>query len=282
MPEIVEVQVQVDGLQNIVGEIIEKIKIQDGGEVIAKNDDNFIEILEGSMIEKVFRIGKYIVFELSKVQNQSNKRDFFYMLVHLGMTGGFLINKLHPHERIIFQLKKVNLYYWDIRKYGSILILDADQLKRYINLRKLGIDALNASKYEIELSLIQEIYKPKNLKKHIKVLLLDQSIISGLGNIYANEVLFRSKIHPLSTPEDISWDDVKYLAAQISKVVNEAYKLGGSSIKDYANVYGEKGSFQKHHYVYGRKGKPCKNCNTKIERVQIEGRSTFYCPTCQG
>lgn len=281
MPEIVEVQIQTDGLQEIVNQTIKEVKLHDGAKAVIKYTGDFEKSLEGSRIEQIFRIGKYIVFELSKAQTESNKRDFLYMLVHLAMTGGFLINKLHSHTRITFQLEKDTLYYNDTRKFGSILILNADGLKRYISLRKLGEDALNASKYEIEIRLIEELFKPKNKNRSIKSLLLDQSIICGLGNIYANEVLFRSGIHPLLTPKDISLDDISRIAAQISEVLNESYKMGGSSIRDYSNVHGEKGKYQNHYYVYRRNGKPCRKCGTEIEKIEIEGRSTFYCSVCQ-
>jgi formamidopyrimidine-DNA glycosylase len=282
IPEIVEVQVQVDGLQEIVGEMIHKVQVEDGGEVIIKHNEIFESFLEHSQIKQIFRIGKYIVFELYKEQTGQEQGTYFYMLVHLSMTGGFLINKLHPHERIVFDLGKVSLYYKDTRKFGSILLLDADQLNYYINSRNLGEDALNASKYEIEMKLIKDLYGPKNLDKDIKSLLLDQTIISGLGNIYANEALFMSGIHPEETPRNIGWNKMPVLAEHISTIVHVSYGHGGSSIRDYTDPHGKKGFFQNILYVYGRKGKPCKLCETPIEKISIDGRSTFFCPTCQG
>lgn len=278
IPEVVEVQVQVDGLQKLIGCQIHSVSIHEGGEKIIKSKQ-FEEAVESSRIFQIMRIGKYIVFTLIKAKNESGDDEYVYMLVHLGMTGGFYLHKPNDHTRVTFKVDEYALNYWDIRKFGSIKAFNADELVRYISSKKLGVDALNSSKFEIEMALVDKFY---GNNKNLKTLLLNQTIISGLGNIYANEALFRSGLHPELIPSEISLDDIKCLASQIKEVVIESYEAGGSSIKDYRNVLGEKGSYQEQHMVYGRKGYPCKTCGTTIEKISIEGRSTFYCPSCQG
>jgi formamidopyrimidine-DNA glycosylase len=253
--------------------------VLNGGEVIFKGKQQFsLDHLTDGRIERIFRSGKYIVFEISKAKIDSNEFDYMYMLVHLGMTGGFLINEQHNNTRIAFKIGYHTVVYYDIRKFGSIKILNSDELVSYISSRKLGIDAFNSNKYQIEMILMDAFYKKS---RKVRSLLLDQTIISGLGNIYVNEVMFRCGIHPEALTNQVIFDDVTCLASQIEEVLKESYAVGGSSIKDYMDVNRKKGHFQDHLLVYGRKNKPCKICESIIEKIEVSGRSSFFCPTCQ-
>lgn len=268
-----------DGLQKLVGETIKSAQFHEDGRVVFKGEQDFtLDDLVGGKIQHIFRSGKYIIFEISKAKNDSDELEYMYMLAHLGMTGGFLISLESNHVRVSFNMGDYLFSYYDIRKFGSIKILNSIQLAKYVSSKKLGIDALLSNKYEIEMHLVEKFFKYNH---QIKRMLLDQSIISGLGNIYVNEVLFRSGIHPKTKPKDLMFDDIKCLSAQIVKTLNESYLAGGSSIKDYYDVHGIKGSFQNFLYIYGRKDQPCKICETKIVKIEIAKRSTYFCPTCQ-
>lgn len=282
IPEIVEVQVQVDGLQLVVGEKIQTIEIKDRANVLLSHYPNhFRDALVGHIVNKVWRTGKYIIFELREPKGASKDVQYLYLLVHLGMSGAFLINTEHRHERVIFNLSRTTLTYKDMRYFGNLKIFTAPELVRYIESRKLGVDALTSNKYEIEMALIKKIYERKNANKPIKQLLLDQTIISGLGNIYANEVLFEAGIHPLKTPSELGFADLKEIAKHVESILKLSYQVGGSSVKDFTGTGEEIGKFSDYMKVYGRKNKPCMDCNTIIQTVKVEGRSSFYCPTCQ-
>jgi formamidopyrimidine-DNA glycosylase len=237
--------------------------------------------LEGSRITHIFRTGKYIIMELKKAQRWSNDAEYLYLLTHLAMSGAYLINTTHRHERIKFTLDDNVLIYKDMRYFGTLKILDADGLKSYIESKKLGVDAFTKTRYDFEMQLIKKVYEPRYKRKTIKNLLLDQTIISGLGNIYACEVLFASGIHPLKTPAEIGFNEIKLLARNIEGIIALSYEVGGSSIKDYTGVDGQEGGFSEYMEVYGRKGQPCNACKSTIEVVKVDGRSSFYCPTCQ-
>jgi formamidopyrimidine-DNA glycosylase len=281
MPEIVEVQVQTDGLQAIVGHHLKNIEyVSEHNIVQGVSEFEFKSILMGARIEDISRTGKYIVIELSKAKKGSDD-EWWYLLIHFTMTGGFTYKK-HKNSRISFEFEEFDdwkLYYKDDRKWSKIWLYSGDQLVDHINSKKLGVDVLEANAYDIEMELISKINRSNKLIT-IKDLLLDQTTLSGLGNIYANEVLFHSKIHPALFASELTFDQIQKLSKSIVGVIQASYEAGGSSIKDFTDIFGNPGTYQDHHRVYGRKGLPCFNCKNKIERYAI-GRSTFYCPHCQ-
>jgi len=237
-------------------------------------------------ILKISRRSKYLIFHFK------NK----LLLVHLGMTGKFLIirNKdkkifktsfyydldvLAKHNHIHFILNNgLVLIYNDVRRFGFFKLFENIKLKEIAYLKKLGPEPFSV------LFCIKYVQKfIKNKKKNIKNLLMDQTFISGLGNIYVNEALFLSKIHPLRKCSNLERKSIKNLIYNIRKILKIAINQGGSSIKDFKNIYGKSGNFQQFFNVYGKENKNCSriSCKGKIKKIKISNRSSFYCNICQ-
>ena len=237
-------------------------------------------------ILKISRRSKYLIFHFKKK----------LLLVHLGMSGKFLIirNKdrrmfktsfyynldiLPEHNHIHFILDNgLVLIYNDVRRFGFFKLFENIKLKEITYLKKLGpepFSVLFCIKY------FQEFIK--NRKKNIKNLLMDQTFVSGLGNIYVNEALFLSKIHPLRLCNNLGSKNIKNLIYNIRKILKVAIDKGGSSIKDFKNTLGQSGSFQQFFHVYGQESKNCSriSCKGKIKKISISNRSSFYCNICQ-
>ena len=219
------------------------------------------------------------------------------MLVHLGMTGKFFfvdkkekkfktsfyynLNKLtdQKHNRVVFCFKnKEKLIYNDVRKFGFIKLYDSDKLKKISHLKYLGPEPLEEkwnSKYFKKYIL--------NRKRSVKNILMDQKFISGLGNIYVNEILFQSKVRPERKVSKLNDDEINKIVNYSKKILRKSIKLGGSTIKDFSSDNGKKGIFQQHFKVYGRKGEKCSNtdCNNSIIRTVISNRASFFCKSCQ-
>ena len=237
-------------------------------------------------ILKISRRSKYLIFHFK------NK----LLLVHFGMSGKFLIvrskdnkmfktsfyydlNILAKHNHIYFVLNNgLVLIYNDVRRFGFFKLFENIELKEIVYLKKLGPEPFSV------LFCIKYIQKfIKNRKKNIKNLLMDQTFVSGLGNIYVNEALFLSKIHPLRQCSNLERKSIKNLIYNIRKVLKIAINQGGSSIKDFKNVYGKSGNFQQFFNVYGQENKNCSriSCKGKIKKISISNRSSFYCDSCQ-
>ena len=237
-------------------------------------------------ILKISRRSKYLIFHFK------NK----LLLVHLGMTGKFLIirNKdkkifktsfyynldiLAKHNHIHFILNNgLALIYNDVRRFGFFKLFENIKLKEIAYLKKLGPEPFSV------LFCIKYVQKfIKNRKRNIKNLLMDQTFVSGLGNIYVNEALFLSKIHPLRQCCNLERRSIKNLIYNIRKLLKISINQGGSSIKDFKNVYGKSGNFQQFFNVYGQENKNCSrvSCKGKIKKISISNRSSFYCNSCQ-
>ena len=237
-------------------------------------------------ILKISRRSKYLIFHFK------NK----LLLVHFGMSGKFLIvrskdnkmfktsfyydlNILAKHNHIYFVLNNgLVLIYNDVRRFGFFKLFENIKLKEIIYLKKLGPEPFSV------LFCIKYVQKfIKNRKKNIKNLLMDQTFVSGLGNIYANEALFLSKIHPLRQCSNLERKSIKNLIYNIRRVLKISINQGGSSIKDFKNAYGKSGNFQQFFNVYGQENKNCSriSCKGKIKKISISNRSSFYCNSCQ-
>lgn len=224
--------------------------------------------LVGQAIKRVFRRGKCLFFEF--FENDA-------LFVHLGMTGKLLLSETRvtfPHQRLVFYLSSgVFFSFCDQRKFGKIKYMTQQEKENCLT--NLGIDPFSpAYTFERIGALLLE-------KRRIKDFLLDQRKIAGIGNIYASEILFRSGIHPerkLLTLTDI---EKRNLFITIPAVLDEAIRHQGTTIRDFVQTNGEKGSFQECLSVYGREGKPCLYCGTSISRKVIGSRSTYFCPICQ-
>jgi len=288
MPELPEVEVVKRSLINKAqNSIVKAIKINDG-RLRYKIDKSQIRKIIGLKIKRISRRSKYLLFYFNKD---------IVMLVHLGMTGKFIfINRKNikyktsfyynidekkdkKHDRVIFNLSNnQKLIYNDVRKFGFIKFLNKDLLSKNLHLKKLGPEPLHK---KFTLNYFRNYILGKN--RVIKETLMDQTFVSGLGNIYANEILFFSKIKPTKKTKDLLDEDIKKVIKFTKKILSKAIKLGGSSIKDFSSGNGKKGKFQQHFSVYGRKGEKCSNktCNNNIIKIVIASRASFYCSKCQ-
>ncbi len=288
MPELPEVEVVKRSLINKTQNLIVKaVKINDG-RLRYEIDRKKIKKIIGLKFKKISRRSKYLLFFFNKD---------IVMLVHLGMTGKFFfvnhkrlkyktsfyydINeyKDKKHDHIIFNLSNnQKLIYNDIRKFGFIKFIKQVNLYQNAHLKHLGPEPLSA-KFNIEYFKNYIMGK----KRTIKDLLMDQKFLSGLGNIYVNEILFFSRIRPTKKIKHLSDFDIQKIIKFSKKVISEAIRLGGSSIKNFSSSSGKKGSFQQNFTVYGKKGENCSNvkCSGKIKKIVIANRASFFCNKCQ-
>ncbi len=288
MPELPEVEVVKRSLNNkIQNLVVERITVKEE-KLRYRINKNKLKVLLGLKIIKILRRSKFLLFVFEKNT---------VMLAHLGMTGKlFFINekavkhktsfyynldesKDNKHNRLIFSLSKSQkLIYNDVRKFGFIKILDKRQLKYNLHLKNLGPEPLSNS---FDFKYFKNYLISRN--RTIKDILMDQKFVSGLGNIYVNEVLFLSKVKPAKKTYLIKDIEINRIIKNTKKTLKKAISFGGSSLRDFSSSDGKKGEFQQFFYVYGRKGENClnRNCNKKIKKTIIGNRSTFYCPKCQ-
>ena len=288
MPELPEVEVVKRSLINKTQNLIVKaVKINDG-RLRYKISRNKIKKIIGLKFKKISRRSKYLLFFFNKD---------IVMLVHLGMTGKFLFvnskskkyktsfyydineEKDKKHDRLIFDLSNnQKLIYNDIRKFGFIKFTKRFNLAENVHLKNLGPEPLS-NKFNIE--YFKNYIKGK--KRTIKDLLMDQKFISGLGNIYVNEILHFSGIRPARKIKKLKTFEIQKIIKFSKKLISEAIILGGSSIKDFSSSSGKKGSFQQQLRVYGKQGVNCSKskCEGKIKKIVIANRSSFFCNKCQ-
>ena len=279
MPELPEVETIRRGLREKIKNKQIKDAVINVGKIVKKPSlGEFITKIKGKKIKEVDRRGKYIIIYLDSKDK---------LIVHLGMTGLLIYpydNKITEkeikpkHNHLIFTFTDdTQLVFNDVRRFGKIfLVSNIDEVE---SIAKLGVEPLED--YFTEEVFIQVLNKKK--KSKIKPFLMNQKFITGLGNIYANEVLYRSNIHPLRLISSLNKKEIGNLYQQIKLVLSEAVELRGSTVADeaYRDTDGEKGKFAKKLQVYARKGEPCTKCGHSIEVVRIEGRSSFICPQCQ-
>lgn len=235
------------------------------------NPHDFADRVTGRVIEAVRRRGKQIVIELS---------DGWVLWGHLMMTGKLLLLELAEPETkfdramlVLHPLGK-KLVFHDPRKFGRLKVMRKEQLPSLKEYARLGPDALQVSAEEF-------VYRLKARKRTLKALLLDQAVVAGLGNIYADESLFEAGIHPEARSDRLSKNRLLALHGAVRRVLGRAIRAGGSSIRDYSGVDGRKGFFQMKHQVYQKTGEPCPVCGTKIKRIVVAQRATHFCPCCQ-
>jgi formamidopyrimidine-DNA glycosylase len=288
MPELPEVEVVKRSLKNkILNLIIKKVKINDDKLRFRVNKKEILKIV-GMRIKKIKRRSKFLIFYFE--QN-------YIMLAHLGMTGKFFFvnknkkkyktsfyynlneKKDQKHDRVIFFLEKnQKLIYNDVRKFGFIKIYKLNKFINNSHLKNLGPEPLQKN-YNFNY-FTQYI---KGRKRSIKNILMDQKFVSGLGNIYVNEILYLSGVSPLRKVKNLKDLEVNKIVFFTKKILNDSIRFGGSSIKNFSSSNGKKGIFQQHFKVYGRKGEKCSNsdCNNGITKVFVSNRGTFFCPSCQ-
>ena len=288
MPELPEVEVVkrslTTKLQNL---IIKKVKINDD-KLRYRINKNQIRKIVGLKLKKIRRRSKFLLFFFNKD---------VVMLVHLGMTGKFYFvdqkntkfktsfyykisnNQDQKHDRVIFFLNKKNkLIYNDVRKFGFIKFLNIKGLSNNLHLKNLGPEPLAKS---FNNTYFKQYIIGRN--RPIKNILMDQKFVSGLGNIYVNEILFLSKIRPNRNVRTLKFEEVNKIVKFTKKILKKAIRSGGSTIKNFSSNNGKKGSFQEHFKVYGKKGNNCSStgCKSKIIKILISSRATFFCSKCQ-
>lgn len=232
----------------------------------------FIASIPGKTIQKIERRGKYLLFFLA---------ENFVLVLHLRMTGRLIYSApedpLGPHTHIIFHLDNgFALRYMDTRQFGRVFLVKSEKLPLVAGLNSLGIEPFDPG--FTKAFLIREL---KRRHTKIKSLLIDQSFIAGIGNIYADEVLFRALIHPQRQSQTLTIREATRLYYAIREILKEGIENRGASIKDYVNGEGNAGNYQNLLKVYGHEGKPCTRCSRPIAKIYLGGRSTHFCSTCQ-
>jgi formamidopyrimidine-DNA glycosylase len=231
-----------------------------------------LNILKNSTIKNIFRRNKYLILELNEK----------WLVIHLGMTGQLIFSSslvLGKHTHFYFKFNDgTHLKFDDPRRFGSVDLYDKTVYSDYLKIplfKNLGMEPLDSS------FTFSKFHSYFNSSKNIKNFIMDAQYVCGIGNIYASEILFLSKISPTRLVKNINIKEQKLLFKLIPQVLQTSINLGGSSISDFVHTNGTTGSMQQFYNTYGRNGKPCKACNNNIEKIVQNGRSTFYCPSCQ-
>ncbi|MBV9504681.1 MAG: bifunctional DNA-formamidopyrimidine glycosylase/DNA-(apurinic or apyrimidinic site) lyase [Acidobacteriia bacterium] len=262
MPELPEVETVVRSIAPLIGRRIITAELRCPRVLRGSDPDEMAASLAGRKIAAVKRYGKFILMSLE---------GGGYLMVHLGMTGRLLLGGAPgKHTHAILTLDRGTLFYDDSRQFGCFQY-SAVFPKR---VARLGPEPLEISFDDFAAGL-------RRRKTRMKALLLNQSFLRGMGNIYVDEALFRSRIHPLALAARIRGDRARCLYEAIGAVLREAIAAGGSSISDYVDAEGRKGFFQISHRVYQRTGEPCVDCGTPIRRLLVAQRSSHFCPKCQ-
>jgi formamidopyrimidine-DNA glycosylase len=262
VPELPEVETVVRSIAPLVGRRIVSAEFRCRRVLRGCDPVSMAARIRGRRIAGIRRYGKFILVSLE---------GGGYLVVHLGMTGRLLLGgPAGKHTHAVLTLDRGVLLYDDSRQFGCIEFSQ----KFPARVAKLGPEPLEVPFEDFAAAL-------KRRKTRIKTLLLNQSFLRGLGNIYADEALFRAGIHPLAVPSRLRKDRARRLHEAIVAVLTEAIAAGGSSISDYVDAHGRKGFFQLSHRVYQRTGEPCVTCGTPIRRVLVAQRSSHFCPKCQ-
>ena len=280
MPELPEVETVARGLrQSIPGRRITAVRL---GKTDFIDDPAALEQnLPGRRVDAVERYGKFMLLRLSAGGEAdsagANGVEPAALLVHLGMTG-----HLRPHASAEPSEKHTHVWldlddgrelrYTDARRFGRIAYLAGNALRN--ELQRFGVEPLEVSAKEFAARL-------RSRRARIKALLLDQSVLRGVGNIYADESLWRAKIHPARLASSLTAQQAGELRLALREILQHAIRMRGSSIDNFLDAQGEPGNYQRRHRAYGREGQPCYRCRTPIRRVIVAGRSSHFCPRCQ-
>lgn len=261
MPELPEVETVVSSLRPLItGAVIRSAEFR--SKLVTRGNFSAVaKAISGATIQSVQRTGKHIFLVL--------ERGFLH--IHLGMTGKLLWNGTEtPYTRAVLETDRGRIVYDDIRQFGRV---------NYYKVRPKHLEALGRDAMLVE---FDEFFA--GLKRHrvaIKALLLNQTVISGVGNIYADEMLFQARIHPKTESDRLSKIRARRLFDAMKEVLGRAIAHRGSSISDYVDSHGAEGGFQRLHLVYGKTGEPCAVCGRPVRRIVVAQRGTHYCPACQ-
>jgi len=286
MPELPEVEIVRRSLLKTINKAkIISIKIKNRN-LRYKIQSKFSNFLIGEKILNVSRRSKYLIFHFKEK----------ILLLHLGMSGKILIRRVKDnlilktsfyynlnfpikHNHVYFKLSNgLQLIYNDTRRFGFFKIYNFKELNKIDFLKKLGIEPFSKN---FNMNFFMRFISNRN--KNIKNLLMDQTFVSGLGNIYVNEILYMSKVSPLRSCKNLKKKEIQNLIFNTKKILKLAITKGGASIRDFKNTFGQSGGFQQYFYVYGKKNKRCSriSCNGIINKIVISNRSSFYCDKCQ-
>lgn len=268
MPELPEVETIANGLnKRVAGDRIDSVWLGSKPEPLKSPAAEISIALEGAKIERVRRVGKHIVFDLASKKNDSRQ-----WIVHLGMTGKMLVTapemEIPKHTHLIAKMASGReLRFVDPRRFGRLEV------------RQSSFAGPGAEPLQISVEDFSSLFHKS--KAPIKAALLNQKLLHGVGNIYADEALHRAHIRPRRRANTLTSPELRKLHTALQKVLRAAIKAGGSSVSDYVDADGEAGFFQIQHRAYGREGKPCLICKTPIKKIVVGGRGTHYCPHCQ-
>ncbi|MBT9331653.1 DNA-formamidopyrimidine glycosylase [Paracidobacterium acidisoli] len=278
MPELPEVETVASGVhERIRGESIHSVWFSLYKEPFRSNPDEMAQELTGKRIERVHRVGKHIVFDLALPSRSAAPEIVLQWIVHLGMTGRLLVSAAEvpvpPHTHGILRLHSGReLRFVDPRRFGRMGLHHPGPEKTTFS--GPGHEPLTISPEEFA-----DLFRGRKLS--IKAALLNQTLLHGVGNIYADESLFHAGIRPTRIAGRLPRERLFRLHKALQTVLRHAIRLGGSSVSDYVDADGVRGFFQLEHKVYMRGGEPCLACGTPIRRIILAGRGTHYCPTCQ-
>lgn len=273
MPELPEVETIRAGLEPILrGRRLERVEIRDPRLTRPIDPSAVARALEGERVVGIDRRGKYLI-----VRFESGRS----LLIHLRMTGNFRVGKSDapadgPHDRAIVILdNESDIVYRDVRRFGTWLLVEPGELDAYLE-ERVGEEPLEDAFRTAAL-----VARLAGRRAPLKAALLDQRTVAGLGNIYADEALWRARIHPLRPAGELSGAEV----GRLRRALRDALRMGiarqGATLSNYATPDGERGAMQEEFRVYGREGEPCPRCGTPIEKIRVGGRGTSYCPACQ-
>lgn len=274
MPELPEVETIKTGLEkHFLGKTIAKITHSDKNlrHALPKN---IVNILQEAKIKQFYRRAKVLFIHLD---------NGYSLIFHLGMTGKIVFDistvaeHLHKHNHFNVYFSDDSYFIFnDIRRFGYVDLCKTDKIEQLFYIKNLAHEPLTEA---FNADYLFNKLKNKNIA--IKQAIMDNELVVGVGNIYACESLFKAKIHPKTPAKQVSKKRLEILINEIKATLKLAIEKGGSTLSDYVQADGSLGYFQHDFFVYGREGEPCKICNSKIEKITLGQRSTFYCPKCQ-
>ena len=266
MPELPEVETTKTSLNPLLNQRVQAVHVFNPSLRWAIPND--IEKLIGQQLTQLTRRSKYILAHFEQDQ----------MLWHLGMSGSFRLcqqsDEVRKHDHLIIDFEDVQLRYHDPRRFGCILWLDQANQSKLID--TLGPEPLSE---DFNATYLAEKLNKKNVA--IKVALMDNHVVVGVGNIYAPESLFNIGVHPAQPASTLTKSQIKNLVVEVKRILKQAIDLGGSTLRDYSNAKGENGYFQQTLLAYGRAGEMCVNCETTLENLKLGQRASVFCPQCQ-
>ena len=270
MPELPEVETVKRGLEKIyLNKTFERVEVRYPNILDNIDEETFKKVIPNQTIKSFSRKGKYLIINLSEGT----------LLIHLRMEGKFKFKEelIDKHSHIIFYFKDSSvLIYHDVRKFGRIYYFSKDEDIFSLNpLNKIGLEPMEVNDCNYLYNKLQKIHKP------IKSTLLDQSILAGIGNIYADEICYACKINPTRKASDVTYAECESIIKEASRILKEAITYGGSTIKSFQSAHGVDGMFQLRIKVYGKENEKCENCGNLIVKTTVNQRGTHYCPHCQ-